>query len=320
MADNPIKIDLRVDVSGTPGLDGDLSLAATAWLPAPHTLPAAPAVVFAVPGGGYARGYFDISAPGHSGYSQAEDHVARGLVVIALDHPGVGDSSTPDPAAYTWETWAAAYDRAVRALAADLRAGTLLPDFPPLPSFAKIGIGQSMGGHITIVTQGRHATFDAIAPLGYSAIHTVLPQPGSEVGVPTPVTDWVWPFHWEDVPADLLAADFSGGYPMRKTAPAWGSTTIPSCVGGMTAPGAVARDAAAVEVPVFVGVGERDVCPTPRLEPSAYASSNDITLRIVPRMAHMHNFASTRRLLWDDLAAWIERVARGAIDVKRARA
>src|SRR2546427_469009 len=47
---------------------------------------------------------------------------------------------------------------------------------PPLPGLVRIGIGQSMGGCLTVVMQGRHATFDAIAPLGYSAIHTVLPQ------------------------------------------------------------------------------------------------------------------------------------------------
>ena len=38
-------------------------------------------------------------------------------------------------------------------------------------------MGQSMGGGVTILTQARFATFDAIAPCGVSAIHTVLPQP-----------------------------------------------------------------------------------------------------------------------------------------------
>ena len=34
-----------------------------------------PTVMFALPGGGYGRGYFDMHFTGHSGYSQAEHHV-----------------------------------------------------------------------------------------------------------------------------------------------------------------------------------------------------------------------------------------------------
>ena len=32
----------------------------------------------------------------------------------------------------------------------------------------------------------------------------------------------------------------------------------------------VAEEAAAVDVPVFIGVGERDVCPDPWAEPASY--------------------------------------------------
>ena len=72
---------------------------------------------------------------------------------------------------------------------------------------------------------------------------------------------------------------------------------------------AIDAEAAAVSVPVFVGVGERDVCPDPRAEPRAYANSADITVHIVPRMAHMHNFAGTRELLWARLEHWTRGIA-----------
>jgi hypothetical protein len=72
----------------------------------------------------------------------------------------------------------------------------------------------------------------------------------------------------------------------------------------MLAPGAVATEAAAITVPVLVAVGERDVVPNPWMEPFAFKSSTDISVFVVPRMAHMHNFAHTRHLLWDKIHSW----------------
>jgi pimeloyl-ACP methyl ester carboxylesterase len=120
----------------------------------------------------------------------------------------------------------------------------------------------------------------------------------------THIEDFVYPFHWEDVPKDILAADMAGGYPLRKTVPPFGSATVPTCALQMMAPGCVAEEAAAITVPVLIGVGERDVCPTPLAEPTAYSSARDVSVYIVPGMAHMHNFATTRHLLWDRLVAW----------------
>lgn len=110
-------------------------------------------------------------------------------------------------------------------------------------------------------------------------------------------------------PRDILEADMGGGYPLRKKAPPFGSATIPTCAVLMMSPGLVKREAAAIDVPVLIGVGERDVCPDPWAEPGAYRHSNDITLVVVPRMAHMHNFAGTRARLWERLLAWSRFVA-----------
>lgn len=321
------RIDLRIDVSAAANLGVPVELAVTAFIPE-ILRSGRPVIVFALPGGGYARGYFDMHFGGHEGYSQAEHHCAAGLIVVAIDHLGVGDSSQPEPAAIRLETLAATHDAAVRKICALFAEGAVAPDLPRLDSPYIVGIGQSMGGCVTILAQGLHATFDAIAPLGYSAIHTVLPhrtceerEAGIEVyaevtrGLATrPVSefgqdDYVYPFHWEDVPADILAADMDGGYPMRATAPPFGSLTIPPCAIEMMVPGVVASEAAAVRVPVFVGNGERDVCGDQRAEPAAYRGANDITTVIIPRMAHMHNFAGTRRMLWDRLLAWMEGLA-----------
>ncbi len=320
------KVELKPDVSSSIGISGKFHLAATAYLPNPAQLVSRPIVIFAVPGGGYSRHYFDMHFEGRDNYSQAEYHVARGMIFISLDHFCVGDSSHIDPHIPTLEMLAAAQDKAVRELMRQLEAGVLADGFPALKNPACIGIGQSMGGNLCIMTQARHETFHAIAPLGFSAIHTILPQPTFEaiekvirgsvklrhdnlnaetIGqFQTQITDFVYHHHWEDVPEDILKLD-KGTQPLPK----FRSATMPFCAAGGLIPGCVAAEAAAIEVPVFIGLGARDVCNTPRYEPAAYVSSPDITLFIVPMMAHMHNFASTRELMWRRLDQWLSQVA-----------
>lgn len=325
------RLDLRIDVTASTGLPGRQELAATAFLP--DSLPAAvpPIVMFAVPGGGYARGYFDLHFAGFTGYSQAEHHAALGIVLVAFDHIGVGDSTTTALEAITFATLAATYADGVRQVLARIAAGTLDASLPRIERPFVVGIGQSMGGCVTILTQGRHPVFDAIAPLGYSAIHTVLPMRDAaklaevraqftfeaggdarEISVAATsavIGDFVYPFHWDDVPKSILDADMATGYPHRKINPPFGSATVPPCAVQMMSPGAVKAEAANIRVPVLVGNGERDVCPDPWAEPSAYRASNDVSVFVVPAMAHMHNFAGTRSRLWQRLADWARMLA-----------
>lgn len=327
------KIDLRIDVSHAVPLAGRHEVAMTAYLPPAVSAGARPVAIFASPGGGYTRRYYDLQPLGRGGYSQAEAHVRDGFIFVCYDHLGVGDSSTEHLREYTIPQLAAANHAAASEVARRLAEGTLSEHLPPLPDVVRIGIGQSMGGCVTVVMQGRHATFDAIAPLGNSAIHTVLPQRDAverqrglehhaRVGgrqladitveeASQGVVDFAYPFHWEDVPAGIVQADMGGGFPLRKTAPPWGSLTVPPCAVTLMTPGVIAAEAAAVQVPVLIAMGERDVCPEPHAEPAAYRGSSDVSLFIVPRMAHMHNFASTRALLWARIASWSRRVAAG---------
>lgn len=319
------RADISVDVTEACPLDRRLEVAATAYLPAPERLTDRQVVVFAMPGGGYSRGYFDMEFRGHSGYSQAEHHVGHGLIVVAIDHLGVG-GSTPEVAdVLRIEDIAAANDHAVQEILRRLRAGEAVSGYPAVDVGPCVGIGQSMGGGVVVIMAGRHQTFNAVAVLGYSAIHTVLPLPRAEdanyvknfeytrddapdtfsvEAASATIPEFLYPFFFEDVPADIVAADTAGGYPLRDTAPAFGSKTIPSCVVAMLSPGYISAEAAALTVPVFIGLGERDTAPDPRREPSAYDKSTDITMFICDRMAHMHNFATTRATLWDRIVRW----------------
>jgi len=322
-------IEKRIDVSAAAGSDGPLEMAVTLYLPDPALLPPRPVILFAVPGGGYSRHYFDLHFEGHDGYSEAQWHCARGTIHVSVDHVGVGESTIGDLAAIDFQMLAATYDSCVRQIVDMLVAGETGADFPPITAPFLVGMGQSMGGGVTLLTQGRFATFDAIAPCGVSAIHTVLPQrdeaarekgkerfrPVAEGRVTSHLeadhqgVDYLYAFHWEDVPADILHEDMKGGYPIRQSAPRFGSLTIPHCAVRMMLPGAFAEEAAKIAVPVLVGNGERDTCPDPHAEAAAYRASRDVTIFIVPTMAHMHNFASTRAVLWQRLHGWSRALA-----------
>ncbi len=324
------RAELSIDVTGTCALDGRLIIAATAYLPPAQHLRAHQPVIFALPGGGYSRGYYDMHFDGHEDYSQAAHHVERGLILVAIDHLGVGDSTPEVAQSLRIEDIAAANSGAVQQITQGLRDGTLVDGYPAVDVGARIGIGQSMGGGVTVIMAARHQPYDAVAVLGYSAIHTVLPQRSAEdaqyvdkfaysgddkpeslslAASAAAIPDFLYPFHYEDVPADIVAADTSGGYPIRETAPPFGSKSLPLCVVAMLSPGYISAEAAGLTIPVFIGLGERDTAPEPHREPSAYGNSTDVSLLIIERMAHMHNFATTRKKLWDRLAAWASAVS-----------
>ena len=123
------------------------------------------------------------------------------------------------------------------------------------------------------------------------------------------VADFVYPFHWEDVPKDILDTDMSGGYPLRKTSPPFGSLTVPTCALQMMAPGSCSSGGGRNRSARADRNGRTRRVPRSYAEPSAYKRSRDVSLYVVPRMAHMHNFASTRRTLWERLVGWSRMVA-----------
>jgi pimeloyl-ACP methyl ester carboxylesterase len=327
MSEHGVRVETRtVDVGKVAGLPGNQHTAVTIFTPDP--LPDELVVAFGFPGGGYNRHYFDlpdelaVQLPGPGGTSEARWHAARGWCFVACDHLGVGDSARPDPEALTIESLAEANDAAVRAVVESLGKSVGKSRIA-----ARIGFGQSMGGCLTIVAQGRHRTFDGIGILGFSAIHTVLPTPGDRPSSQPDVArgrldvdletssamigaeTFRYAFFWDDAPSDLVERDLAG-YPLRigTDAPAWASPP-PPCAIAMLSAGVVAAEAALVDVPVLVGAGERDTVPDPDAEAGAYPKA-DVTVFVAPQMAHMHNFASTRELLWARSHAWGDAVAR----------
>jgi len=343
-------IDLKLDVTEAVGLGEPAHIAATIHLPPSDRLAERPIICFAKPGGGYSRGYYTYDLPGPAKGAQAEYHAERGWIFVSVDHLGVGESSMHgDGKRLKPATLAAAANDAERQILDRLGDGTLQSGYPKLVNPLKHGIGQSMGGMMTIIQQGRYHCYDGVAVLGYSAIHT-HPQhePGktpftpmwftrdTQLDEPVMITNqqavaeaellandagkrFIWCFHYDDVDRDIAERDLlnfemsylpeeeRGGF----TPSPWASLSFPSATAALSlSPGVVAPEAAAIRCPVLVAMGERDVIPEPKREPSAFFSANSIDLYICPRMGHMHNFASTRVLFWDRIASWASWVAR----------
>src|SRR5262245_51613924 len=112
------RLERILEIPAGPGLPHPARMGTTLHLPE-RPDPARP-ILFLFPGATYARAYYDIRAEGFDGYSQAERHVAEGLVCVAIDHIGT-DGAPWAHEGLTFAMMAAATDAAVRAILSDLK-------------------------------------------------------------------------------------------------------------------------------------------------------------------------------------------------------
>jgi pimeloyl-ACP methyl ester carboxylesterase len=305
-------VPLSFDVSDA--LPADITegkrISIAAWLFLPDDfkkLGTRPIVMTLLNGGSYDKRYFHLQIPGHAGYSAAEHLAALGNIVLVPDHLGVGESSrAADQKKATRRVVALANHAAVGQFHERLRNGELHPELPAIRDFFSVGGGHSMGGMQTIVQQAEYATYDAVMILGYTAIGVHFTINGTlscaDAYPPNALpADYMLgsrdflheTFHWDDVPAAIVAADDAMAVPTPSTI---GLESIKT--------GIVAREAGRIDVPVYLCLGERDVSPDPRAEPVSYKTCSDLMLHILPRSGHCHNFASTRHQLWNRMHHW----------------
>jgi pimeloyl-ACP methyl ester carboxylesterase len=273
-----------------------------------------------LPGGGMSRRYYDLDVDpelGLGNYSMARHLAALGFVVVTLDPPGVGESATPDDGySLTPHVVADVLATAVDDVLARLGKGTLDTRLPARPDLVSIGVGHSAGGLLTVHQQARHRTHDALALLGFAG-----------GGLPDALTDEERGYAGDPAGARrevarLAEARFGRPLPIAQTAtsPFLLGGPVPEAVEvalgesrshliavvGLTSmiPGASREELAAVDVPVFLGVGADDITGDPFRIPASFAACRDITLFVLEGSGHNHNAAPTREVLWDRLAAW----------------
>jgi pimeloyl-ACP methyl ester carboxylesterase len=244
---------------------------------------------------------------------------ARGLVVVALDHLGLGRSSPlDDVCVVTPRIAAATHDLAIRDILGRLRSGTLVDGLPAFEPHARIGLGHSMGGMVIAVEQAEHGTFDGIVVLGHSGDGTwealtdderLLmdePREGREPamvelarvrarGLPPETARRAAPgsFFNADVPRAVKGA-FG----------AQGTELLYSCALSTMVPGHTDTEKAAVDVPVFLAFGDHDLTDDYEGNAARYESSPEVTLFVLRGSAHCHNQATTREELWERVARW----------------
>jgi pimeloyl-ACP methyl ester carboxylesterase len=316
--------ELILDVSAKLPFDEPAFLAASVHLPDRQTgIPRA--VLVCWPGGSYGRAYWDMRIPGEPGYSFAEHMTANGFLVIAADHLGVGASSKPaDGDRVNFETMSAAAASFVAQVRAMLSDGSEQLGGRRLDSVPVIGVGHSIGACLTIVTQARHRSYDAVALLGFThgqkevavsavgaaerdrvgddnALHETATEQAKAFFADT--WDDVYAFaprepnhawlHRPDVPAAVIAADDAVAVRWPRQA------YVEALLGGHTAP-----FAADIDCNVLLGFGDHDIPPHPHADVAYYPRSDDVTLYVLRDSAHCHNFASSRTRLWDRIGLW----------------
>jgi pimeloyl-ACP methyl ester carboxylesterase len=264
--------------------------------------------VFCFPGGGINRGYFDIDVPPELGnFSMAAHLVNAGFVVVALDHLGIGESSRLDDRAdLTSEVLVDVNAFVVDSVLSSLRSGSLAAGLLALDAPIPVAVGHSMGALFSMWQQARHDSYAALGLLGYGCRGVMLDVAHQYVEA-----------------SRQARANFS----IEPVAPG-GTATSDLLLAGMPVPDAVyprllaastdfvpldgiermvigAPELAAIHVPVFIGVGDRDITGPPHELPAAFPNCRDLSLFVLEDAGHNHNVAPNREQLWDRLVGWL---------------
>ncbi|MFT3930949.1 MAG: alpha/beta fold hydrolase [Spongiibacteraceae bacterium] len=306
----PIAITFDVSNVLPDDITGGERIAISAWLFFPDDitkLHAKPTVMTLVHGGSYDKRYFHCEIPGHTDYSAAQYLAELGNIVLVPDLLGVGDSAkAANQKKATRHIVALANHAADIECYRRLKEGRLHSSLPAFDTFTKVGVGHSMGGMQIITQQAEHKTYDGVMILGFTTIGVHFSINGNRVPakvtpLDAPIADYTEggraylheTFHWDDIPPEIIAFDDSLEVPTPSTI---GLSALRSRE--------IAKDAARIETPVFVCMGERDVSPDAHAETANYKHSRDVTLHILVRSGHCHNFASTRHILWNRMHDW----------------
>lgn len=276
------------------------------------------AVFFCIPGGGMNRQFFDLPVEGDDSFSFALQMAARGFVTVLIDPPGIGGSDRPeDGHALTPERLADILARCSAQIISDLREGSV-EGLQAMPGLDAIGLGHSMGAMLTVLLQAQQPNYAALALLGFGT--QGLPQFLS-VEAKALIDDVD---AWREVLPAMARRVFPKPYPVMHAdggeAGIFGSTHAdPAAVQALKAandvmlpvpafmslfPGNVAPEAAAVTVPVYLALGERDLIREPEAVPASFAGSANVQLQILPETGHSHFLFPAREQLFDGLAEW----------------
>jgi hypothetical protein len=283
-------------------------------------------------GGSYTWRYYHLEVPGQPAdeYSMAQYLADQGIIVVAFDALGVGESRCDvNGHLLTPEKQGEVHHLMVQQIREELAAGTLLPEVTPGEQLCVFGVGHSMGAIGIVTQQALLRSYEAIALLGYGHNahypdafgETLLRELGI---IPSPSAS----------PVDLIIQGFQAAtneqgytlFPRKALHLFFHDETVPSFVieaddrYATAIPGGVAlyaglealgNYASVIDVPVFLGNAAQEGFDNFRAEPTHYPRTPDITLFELEGAAHCHNFTPRRRKLWQRISAWMWSVTAG---------
>jgi alpha-beta hydrolase superfamily lysophospholipase len=312
-----VPVHRRIELGTLVPNEHSLAIAADIFLPVQVAVP--PLVLFCLPGGGMNRHYFHL--PGEGGFSFAEHLTAQGFIVVTLDHLGVGDSSRPqDGFALTPDLLARANAHAVEVIRAELRTG--LPGQAALPQLRSVGIGHSMGAMLTVMQQAHHGGHAALGVFGFgtrglsSALSAEeLAFAGDPQGARANLVRLArlrGPDPYPLVPRSAQGRElFAGATADRRGVEALqrARASLLLTAGEFSMiPGSCAPECAAVDTPVLLVFGDRDMAGPPHEAPASYPGSPDVTLLVLPATGHAHFLFPARAQLFERVAQWCRTV------------
>ena len=305
------RVDAGVSLPG----EGALELAVEVIAPR-RPLPIA---FVCLPGGAMTRRYFDLEAPGDDSYSFARQMAARGFISVLVDHLGVGESSRPaDSYVLTADLLSCANGYVTEQVLAKLRTGRAINGLAAIPQLSSVGLGHSMGAMLTILQQAEYHQHGAVVVLGFSTrgLPEYLPAEARELAqdpaaARRAATRLARAMFRENYPSIGRSEDGAALYAGKKAEPAGieaikaaRERLLPVPAFESMLPGNVAPEAARIDVPVFVGLGELDMAGPPLEAPKAFTASSDVTLHLLPQAGHSHFLFAARVGLYDALAQW----------------
>jgi hypothetical protein len=303
---------LKIDVTGAAEVLGETAyIAADVLLPSDGQPPRA--LLACLPGGGMNRRYFDLSTPaGHSEASFARAMAARGFLVAWLDPLGIGESTIPsDPYLLDPDLMASTIGFALQHILDGLRNGTLARDWPPWPHLKSIGVGHSYGALLLIIQQANQRIHTALAAFGF---HTAG------------LKDYVSPEDAKLKPAEVRAnivamtrarhpEPYYALQPSPSRQPVSAEIAMQPLLVTMTLmsrlPNMVSKEAAMIDVPLFLAFGDRDLHTEVHEAPLSYPNSTDITLIVLPETRHNHFVYPARTFLFNRFTHWVRGVLEG---------
>ena len=278
-------------------------------------------ILFCKPGGAMNRNYFSLVAQEDYTYNFAHYMACRNIIVVTIDHLGVGESSVPKEGyELTLETLAAANDVAVQQILNLFANGKYCENLPALTKLRPIGVGHSMGAMLAVVQQYKYGSYQGLLLLGFC-----------NRGIPDLLSEEQKPYIDNSAlarrDAVILAREYFIEPYVQNTREravvngkakkslvsdiakqAVAKTEAPLlAVGGMMSliPGSIRPEMEGVEVPIFLGIGDSDLIENPHTVPAEFPACKDISLIVLPQTGHNHFLYPTCTSFFEKMYRWL---------------